>query len=68
MKLRVFAAVPVSVYVHVVNVLPFRVVATRAPIVCVPVNVFAASVLATVKFASGNVIVLAAVGQENVSN
>lgn len=37
-------------------------------VVCTPVNVLAASVRATVKFASGRVIVRAAVGQENVSN
>lgn len=36
--------------------------------VCIPVNVFAASMRATVKLASGRVIVLAAVGQENVSS
>lgn len=36
-------------------------------IVCTPVKVFAASVRATVKFASGRVTVLAAVGQLNVS-
>jgi hypothetical protein len=36
-------------------------------IVCTPVNVFAASVLATVKLASGNIIVRGAVGQEKVS-
>lgn len=35
-------------------------------IVCTPVNVCPASVLATVKSASGIVIVLLAVGQENV--
>lgn len=37
-------------------------------IVCTPVNVFAASVRATVKFASGSVIVRDAVGQLKVSN
>lgn len=36
-------------------------------VVWTPVNVFPASVLATVKLASGNVIVRAAVGQLNVS-
>lgn len=36
-------------------------------IVCTPVNVFAASVRATVKFASGNVTVRAAVGPANVT-
>lgn len=36
-------------------------------VVCTPVKVLAASVLATVKLASGRVIVRAAVGQENVS-
>ena len=50
----------------------FRAVVLEAvmmsPIACDARVILAQSFLATVKFASGNVIVLAAVGQENVSN
>lgn len=68
LTVAVFQAPSVRVQVPVDIVLPLTVVATRAHTVCVPVNVFAASVRAAVKLASGNVIVLAAVGQEKVNN
>lgn len=42
-------------------------VAAAGVIVCKPLNVFAASVRATVKLASGKVTVLAAVGPLNVT-
>ena len=61
LNVKVFPAVPVSVYVPVVSVLPLNVVATKAPIVCVPVNVLAASVRASVALVVGNVIVVASV-------
>ena len=56
------------VRVPLVGVHRTGVVSAGEVIDCIPVNVFAASVLATVKLASGNVIVLDAVGQRNVSN
>lgn len=58
---RVFAAAIVKTPVPVVNVFPFTVVATRAPTVCVPVKVFAASVLAIVAEVDGNVMTVESV-------
>ena len=48
--------------------IPVGVVIAGDVIVCTPMKLLSASVRATVKFASGRVIVRAAVGQENVSN
>jgi hypothetical protein len=56
------AIIPAAPRVMVVSELPTSIVV----MFCVPVNVLAASVLATVKAASGRVIVLAAVGPEKV--
>ncbi len=61
LAVSVFDAAIVSVPVPVVNVLPFTVVATSAPMVCVPVKVLAASVRAIVADVEGNVITVLSV-------
>lgn len=61
LAVNVFAAAIVNTPVPAVNVFPLTVVATKAPTVCVPVNVFAASVLAIVAEVVGKVRVVPSV-------